>query len=115
MKNAREYKCIFSDFQIYFAASLMIYMDSCYHLLSPLNLPNDQMNDLLVERQIVAWTNTELQQYFKKRLGPRYNIYVLLVMKLHRRIFLFCRKLQLNNDLNGRIPNVIIQKRLTAF
>ena len=110
MKNIKEYECIFSDIRISFAASVVIYMDSCYQLLSPLNLPDQQMNDLLEERKREAWKIPQLQKDLEKRLGPKCKIYLSLVDKLNRRILLFCKKLQLNDNLMARITNVLMRK-----
>ena len=99
MKNMKEYECVFNDIQISFAASVGIYMDSCYQLLSPLNLPDQQMNDLLEDRKRGAWKTPQLQKDLEQRLGPKCNIYLSLVDKLNRTILLFCKKLKLNNDL----------------
>lgn len=97
----KQYECVFSDIQISFSASVGIYMDSCYQLLNPLNLPDQQMNDLLEERKREAWKSPQLRKDLEKRLGPNFKTYMLLLDKLNRKILLFCKKLKLNDDLKA--------------
>lgn len=104
MKNMKEYECVFSDIQTSFIASIAIFSNSCYQLLGPLNLSDQQMNDLLVQRSTNAWKAPTLQKDLEKRLGPNYRIYPTLISKLNRRILLFCKKLKLNDDLKARPP-----------
>ncbi|KAF1985809.1 hypothetical protein K402DRAFT_454804 [Aulographum hederae CBS 113979] len=99
MKNMKEYECVFSDIQTSFVASVAIFQNSCYQLLGPLNLSDQQMSDLLLQRSTEAWEAPSLQNDLEKRLGPHYKIYSSLVGKLNRRILLFCKKLKLNDDL----------------
>lgn len=102
MKNMKEYACVFSDIQTSFAASVVIFQNSCYQLLGPLNLSDQQMNDLLVQRSTMAWEAPALQNDLKERLGPNYRIYPSLISKLNKRVLLLCRKLKLNDDLKAR-------------
>ena len=102
MKNMKDYDCVFSDIQTSFTASVLIYQNSCYQLLGPLNLPDQQMNDLLVQRSAEAWKAPTLQNDLEKKLGPNYRIYPSLISKLNKRILLFCEKLKLNHDLKAR-------------
>ena len=102
IKNMKDYDCVFSDIQTSFTASVLIYQNSCYQLLGPLNLPDQQMNDLLVQRSTEAWKAPALQNDLEKRLGPNYRIYPSLISKLNKRILLFCEKLKLNHDLKAR-------------
>jgi hypothetical protein len=104
MKNMKGYEDVFSDIYTSFTASLMIFESSCYQLLSPLNLSDQQMSDLMVRRSTEAWKAEALQMGLEKRLGPSYRIYPLLISKLNRRILLFCTKLKLNDDLKARLP-----------
>ncbi|KAF2464631.1 uncharacterized protein BDR25DRAFT_307145 [Lindgomyces ingoldianus] len=99
MKNMKDYEMVFSDIHTSFAASVGIYTDSCYQLLSPLNLPDRQMNELLEGRQIDAWSNSELKEALEIRLGSNCKVYLSLMDKLNRRIVMFCKKLRLNDDL----------------
>lgn len=112
----KEYECVFSDIQTSFSASVAIYMNSCYCLLSSLHLSDEQMNDLLVQRKGEAWSTPQLQKDLEKRLGPSCAIYLLLIDKLNRRILLFGKKLKLTEGLKVRYPNIISRgKRLIAF
>ena len=99
MKNMRDYEMVFDDIQTQFGASVGIYMNSCYQLLGPLNLPDKQMNELLEQRNKEAWTDSELQKAIESRLGRDYKVYLSLMEKLNKRIQLFCHKLKLNDDL----------------
>ena len=110
MKNMKEYECVFSDIQTSFTASVAIYTNSCYHLLSPLNLSDQQMNDLLVQRKKETWKAPQLQKDLEKRLGSSCAIYLSLIDKLNRRILLFCKKLKLDDNLKARYPNVLMRK-----
>ena len=103
MKNMRDFECVFDDIQTQFAASVGIYMDSCYQLLGPLNLPDKQMNELLEQRSKNAWTDPTLQKVIESRLGPNYKVYLSLMERLNKRILLFCRKLKLNDDLKAGV------------
>jgi hypothetical protein len=102
VKNMKEYECVFSDIQTSFTASVAIFSNSCYQLLGPLNLSDQQMNDLLMQRSAEAWEAPALQKDLAKRLGPHYKIYPSLVSKLNRRILLFCKKLKLDEDLKAQ-------------
>ncbi|KAI9690191.1 MAG: hypothetical protein M1822_009152 [Bathelium mastoideum] len=85
MKNMKEYEYVFSDIHTSFAASVAIFQNSCYQLLGPLNLSDQKMNDLLVQRSTEAWKAPTLQNNLEKRLGPNYTIYPLLISKLNKR------------------------------
>lgn len=102
MKNMKQYDCVFSDIQTSFTTSVAIFQNSCYQLLGPLNLSDQQMNDLLVQRSTEAWKAPTLQNDLEKSLGPNYMIYPLLISKLNQKILLFCKKLKLNDDLKAR-------------
>ncbi|KAL9101607.1 MAG: hypothetical protein Q9163_003146 [Psora crenata] len=102
MRNMKNYDYVFSDIRTSFNASVAIFQNSCYQLLGPLNLSDQQMNDLLVLRSTEAWKAPALQNDLEKRLGSNYNIYPSLINKLNKRILLFCEKLKLNNDLKAR-------------
>lgn len=102
MKNMKDYHYVFSDIRTSFTASVLIYENSCYQLLGPLNLPDQQMNDLLVQRSTEAWKARALQIDLEKRLGPSYRIYPSLIDKLNKRILLLCKKLKLSSDLRAR-------------
>ncbi|KAF2865617.1 hypothetical protein BDV95DRAFT_612491 [Massariosphaeria phaeospora] len=99
MKNMRDFEYVFDDIQTQFAASVGIYVNSCYQLLGPLNLPDEQMNELLDERNIRAWSEPKLQSGVQARLGPNTKVYISLMAKLNKRIRLFCKKLKLDDDL----------------
>ncbi|KAF2118797.1 hypothetical protein BDV96DRAFT_568475 [Lophiotrema nucula] len=99
MKNMRDYEIVFDDIRTQFGASMGIYLNSCYQLLAPLNLPDKQLNELLEQRKNTAWADSDLQKSIEGRLGRDYNIFLLLMEKLNKRILLFCRKLKLNDDL----------------
>ena len=105
MKNMKEYESKFSDIQTSFTVSVAIFSNSCYKLLSPLNLSDQQMNDLMVKRSTEAWKAAALQKDLEERLGPSYKIYPSLIIKLNKRILLFCKKLKLNDDLKVRFPS----------
>lgn len=98
----KDYECVFSDIQTSFATSAMIFKNSCYQLLYPLNLSNQQMKDLLVQRSTEAWKAPALQNDLEKRLGPNYRIYPSLIRNLNKRIILLCKKLKLDNDFKAR-------------
>jgi hypothetical protein len=99
MKNMKEYEYVFVDIHTSFTASMCIYIDSCYMLLGPLNLPNNQMRDLLEERKKDAWKDPELCKGLEKRLGDKCETYLSLVDQLNRRILMFGKKLKLRDDL----------------
>ena len=99
MKDMKEYEYVFVDIHTSFTASMLIYKDSCYMLLGPLNLPDNQMRDLLEERKEDAWKNPELRKGLEKRLGAECETYLSLVDQLNRRILMFGKKLKLRDDL----------------
>ncbi|KAF2242297.1 hypothetical protein BU26DRAFT_584494 [Trematosphaeria pertusa] len=99
MKNMRDYEDVFNDIQSQFGASVSIYMNSCYQLLGPLNLPDQQVIQLLEQRRKAAWSDAQLRRAIESRLGPNYKAYVSLMEKLNKRIELLCKKLKLNDDL----------------
>lgn len=99
MKNMKEYEYVFADIHCSFTASVGIYIDSCYMLLNPLNLPDNQIKTLLEERKEVAWKDPELRKGLEKQLGANCKIYLSLVNKLNRRILMFSKKLKLRTDL----------------
>lgn len=109
MKNMKQYECIFDNINCSFAASVLIHRDSCYALLAPLNLPDDQIRDLLEEndheKMKLAWQQPELQRKLEKRLGMNYKTYVSLLDKLNRRILLLAHKLKLG-------PNFLVRSML---
>jgi hypothetical protein len=98
MKNMKNYAIVFDDFSTQLDASVGIYMNSCYELLGPLNLPDSQMNELLHKRNPEAWSEPQLQDALKVRLGENYKRYSSLMEKLNKRIFLFCDKLKLGKN-----------------
>jgi hypothetical protein len=77
-------------------------MNTCYELLGPLHLPDNQMTALLSERQAEAWFDVNLQAALKLRLGENYHRYASLQDKLNKRILLCCEKLKL--EKNGQLP-----------
>lgn len=95
----RDYEDVFNDIQSQFGASVSIYMNSCYQLLGPLNLPDQQVIQLLEQRRKAAWSDAQLRRAIESRLGPNYKAYVSLMEKLNKRIELLCKKLKLNDDL----------------
>lgn len=99
MKNMRQYECVFADINSSFGVSVGIYIESCYKLLAPLNLPDEQMKDLLLEndneKMTCAWQNAELEQKLVKRLSMNCKSYLSFVHKLNRRILLLAHKLKL--------------------
>ena len=99
MKNMQQYECVFDNINCSFAASVLIHRDSCYALLAPLNLPDDQIRDLLEEKDNEkmrqAWRDAELEQKLAKRLGMNCKTYLSFLAKLNRRILLLARKLKL--------------------
>jgi len=97
----REYEYVFADIHTSFAASVGIYIDSCYILLNSLNLSDSQMKDLLEGRKEDAWKDPQLRKALEKRLGANYEIYLSLVDKLNRRILMFGKKLKLRDDLKA--------------
>jgi len=99
MKNMKNYELVFVDLRTSFAASVAIYTGSCHKLLSPLNLPDNKLKDLLVERKKEAWEDVELGESLKKRLGDDYMPYKSLVKQLNKKIILFCKKLKLDEDI----------------
>jgi hypothetical protein len=111
----KQYECVFSDIQISFAASVGIYTDSCYQLLNPLSLSDQQMNDLLEKRKSEAWKSPQLQKDLEKRLGPNFKTYLSLLNKLNGKILLFCKKLKLTDDLKASINMYQGERRLTVF
>ncbi len=99
MKNMMQYECVFSDISVSFAASVAIFSNSCYQLLNPLNLPDQRLSELLIERKPGAWSDKQLHQELKQRLGTNCKIYLSLIEKLNKRILLFCKKLKLDDKL----------------
>lgn len=95
----QQYECIFDNINCSFAASVLMHRDSCYALLAPLNLPHDQIRDLLEEKDNEkmrqAWQDAELEQKLTKRLGTNCKIYLSFLEKLNRRILLLAHKLKL--------------------
>ena len=106
MKNMKNYELVFVDIRTSFAASVAIYTGSCYKLLSPLNLPDSKLKDLLAERKKEAWEDIALGESLKKRLGDDYMPYKSLVKQLNKRIILFCKKLKLDEDINVRHQSI---------
>ena len=117
MKNMKEYEYIFNDIHSSFAASVVIYKESCYMLLNPLSLPNERMKELLEDRNEDAWTQTTLQKALQKRLGGNCKVYLSLVDKLNRRILLLAKKLKLSADLRVSSTRRSLSRfeMLTAF
>ena len=99
MKNMMQYECVFSDISISFAASVAIFSNSCFQLLNPLNLPDQRLSELLIDRKPNAWSDEQLHQELKQRLGTNCKIYLSLIDKLNKRIMLFCKKLKLDDKL----------------
>lgn len=91
MKNMKDYEYVFNDILASFAASTLIYIDSCYVLLGPLNLSDNQMRELLEERKKDAWQDPKLQNDLKTQLGTKCKTYLSLVDKLNRRILMFAK------------------------
>jgi len=104
MKNMKEYEQVFDETLASFRVSVAIFVDSCYELLGPLNLPDQQMNSLLEKRSTDAWKDSQLQSDIEKRMGSNYHVYLQLLDKLYRRILLFCNKLKLNDNLQACLP-----------
>ena len=102
MDNMKNYERVFSVIRVSFATSVAIYSESCYRLLRTINLPDQQMHDLLVERKSKAWSTPQLKEQLEKRLGLRCAIYLELVNMLNARLKLFCKKLKLTDDLRAR-------------
>ena len=98
----RAYERVFADIHSSFAASVWIFTDSCERLLSPLNLPHNQLNQLLGERSLDAWKDAELCKGLQSRLGSNCGIYLSLVFKLNRGITKFGKKLGLRENLTVR-------------
>lgn len=99
MKNMKHYECVFADINSSFGVSVGIYIDLCYKLLAPLNLPDHQMKDLLFENDSEkmrrAWQNTELEQKLEKRLSMNHKTYLSFAHKLNGRILKLADKLKL--------------------
>ena len=99
MKNMKHYECVFADINSSFGVSVGIYIDLCYKLLAPLNLPDHQMKDLLLENDSEkmrrAWQNTELEKKLEKRLSMDRETYLSFVRKLNARILKLAHKLKL--------------------
>ena len=95
----KEYEYIFNDIHSSFAASVVIYKESCYMLLNPLSLQDNQMKDLLEDRDENAWSGATLRKSLEKRPGSNSRVYLSLVDKLNRRILLHTKKLKLSPDL----------------
>lgn len=109
MKNMVAYECVFEDFRTQLETSVGIYMNSCYQLLGPLNLSDDKMKDLLLNRNAQAWSDPDLQKAIANRLGDNYKRYVSAVKNLDKRISLFCRKLKLDDQMKARLPRNTIK------
>ena len=111
MKNMKEYEQVFDDTLASFRVSVAIFADSCYELLSPLNLPDQQMNCLLEKRSTEGWRDLQLQSDIERRMGSNYHVYLPLLDKLYRRILLLCKKLKLNDNLQACLPtSSLVQK-----
>jgi hypothetical protein len=101
MKNMMAYEYVFEDFRTQLRLSVGIYTNSCYQLLGPLNLPDAQMNDLLVNRNTQAWSDPGLQKAIAYRLGDNYKTYVSAVKQLNKKIALFYKKLKLDDQMKA--------------
>jgi hypothetical protein len=97
----KGYEYVFDDFHTQLELSVGIYTNSCYQLLGPLNLPDHQMHDLLVDRNVEAWSDFDLQKAISIRLGDNYKTYVAAVRQLDKRISLLCRKLKLDAQMKA--------------
>ncbi len=99
MKNMKNYESVFADINCSLAVSVVIYNESCYKLLAPLNLPDHQMKDLLFEenseKRKLAWTDAEFEQKLTRHLGIKCKDYLSFVNKLNRRILKLASKLKL--------------------
>lgn len=108
VKNVKQYECVFADINTSFAVSVGIYTESCYKLLAPLNLPDAQMKDLLLEKDSQrmgdAWKDVSLEQKLTKRLGANCKTYLSFVDKLNRRILKLAHKLRLGPDFRVSLP-----------
>lgn len=95
----QQYECVFDNINCSFAASVLIHRDSCYALLAPLNLSENQIRALLEEQDSEkvreAWRDAELQKKLVKRLGMNCKTYLSFLDKLNRRILLLAHKLKL--------------------
>ncbi|PVI03052.1 hypothetical protein DM02DRAFT_521675, partial [Periconia macrospinosa] len=101
MKNTRNYAML-CNISTSLDTSVGIYKDSCYLLLGPLNLPDQQMKDLLLEPKREAWKSPQLQSDLVMRLGSSLTQYMSLINNLYKRILLFFgKKLKLNDDLKA--------------
>lgn len=107
MKNMQQYESVFDNINCSFAASVSIHRDSCYALLAPLNLPDDQIRNLLEEKNNEkmrqAWRDAELERKLTERLGINCKTYLSFLDKLNRRILLLAHKLKLG-------PNFMVRR-----
>jgi hypothetical protein len=76
LKNMRDFECIFDDFLTQLEVSVGIYTNSCFELVGPLNLPDDEISSLFDHRRREAWAEPKLQQAIEERLGDNYKRYV---------------------------------------
>jgi hypothetical protein len=93
--------------------SVGIYINTCFKLLGPLDLPDGQMSALLSEQKAEAWSDKTLQAALKTRLGEHHQRYVSLNNKLNKRILLLCQKLRLgqNNQPPWIAPDGTVDER----
>lgn len=99
MRNMKYYEDIFLDLQIRIAASVSIYKGSCEKLLSPLNLPDKTMFELLEVCEGRAWDGLELGEKLRDRLGNDCILYRALVKQLNKKMVLFAKKLKLGEGM----------------
>ncbi|CAN9167645.1 unnamed protein product [Alternaria alternata] len=94
----QKYEEVFGYLHASFVTIACIYRNACEELLSPLALSDDQLFQLLENRESSAWESPELSDALRNRLGSNYLPFKSSVKQLNKKINLFGRKLQLDKD-----------------
>jgi hypothetical protein len=98
----QKYESAFAYLHASFVSSLTIYRNSCEELLSPLDLPDSQLFELLEDIDGRAWASAALDARVRTRLGSNYLPLKSSVKQLNKKIELFAHKLKLEKDFRVR-------------
>ena len=72
IKSMHKYEGVFECLHASFITSLAIYRNSCEELLTPLDLPDPQLFELLERIDGEAWADPALDASVRDRLGSNY-------------------------------------------
>lgn len=108
LKNMRDYESVVETLVTSFSLASAIYRNSCENLLRPLMLADIQFCELLNDPGAASsWVGEDLSNKLRERLGSSYPPYVSSVKQLNKRIDLFKKKLNLDNDMKvGTLPKI---------